>query len=84
MDEQMNMAAPAGRSKTWLWVSAAAVVALAVAGWMWWATPAAAPVSETGLSATDTTDELDRELQATDLGDLDAEIQATDADLNAL
>lgn len=83
MDEQMNMQAPASGSKTWLWVAAAAAV-LAVAGWMWWATPAAAPVSETGLSETDTTAELDAELQATDLGDLDAELEAMNADLNAL
>lgn len=84
MDEQMNMGMPAARSKAWLWVSVVVVAVLAVAGWMWWATPAAAPVSETGLSATDTTSEIDAELQATDLGDLEAELQATDADLNAL
>lgn len=80
----MNMAAPAGKSKTWLWVAIAVVAVLAAAGWMWLATPASAPVSETGLTADDTTDVLDQELQATDLGDLDAELQATDADLNAL
>ncbi len=80
----MNMAAPAEKSKTWLWFAGVAIVVLAVAGWMWWATPAAAPVSETGLSATDTTSEIDAELEMTDLGDLEAELQATEADLQSL
>ncbi len=83
MDEQMNMA-PVGKSKTWFWVAGVAAAILAVAGWMWWAKPAAAPVSETGLSEADTTAALDEELQATDLGDLEAELQATDADLQSL
>ena len=83
MDEQMNMT-PARKSRTWFWVVGVAVIALAVVGWMWWATPAAAPVSETGLTETDTTSEIDMELQATDLGDLEAELQATEADLQSL
>lgn len=78
----MNMN-PSG-SKMWTGVAVAVFVAILLAGWMWWAKPAAAPVSETGLSATDTTDELDQELQATDLGNPDAELQAMEADLNAL
>jgi len=70
-------------SKMWLGV-AVAVAVVGLFAWMWWAQPAAAPVSETGLSATDTTLAIDQELQATDLGNLEAELQATDADLNAL
>jgi len=63
---------------------AVAAVALGLFGWMWWAQPAAAPMSETGLSATDTTSEINRELQATDLGSPANELKATDADLKAL
>lgn len=75
-------------SKTWFWV-AAAVVAVAVAGWLWWGYwPASAPsTSETAgpaLSTDDTTAAIEQELNATDFGNLEAELQATDADLNSL
>lgn len=70
-------------SKMWLGV-VLAVAVIGLLGWMWWAQPAAAPTSETGLSATDTASEIDKELQATDLGNLNSELQTTDADLNAL
>lgn len=70
-------------SKMWLGLAVGAVV-VGLLAWMWWAKPAAAPVSETGLSATDTTSEIDKELQATDLGNPADELKTTDADLNAL
>ena len=70
-------------SKMWLGVALVAA-AVGLLAWMWWAQPAAAPESETGLSATDTTLAIDQELQATDLGSPADELKTTDADLNAL
>lgn len=80
--ENLNM--NPSNSKMWAGVAVAVFLAIVLAGWMWWAKPAAAPESETRLSDIDTTSELDMELRATDLGDLEAELQSTDADLNAL
>ncbi|MBI3046113.1 MAG: hypothetical protein HYY86_01005 [Candidatus Harrisonbacteria bacterium] len=75
------------KSKTWLWVVVAAVIAAAAwLGWSYW--PASAPsVSEIAgpaLSADDTTTAIEAELNATDFGDLEAELQSTEADLNSL
>lgn len=77
------------QNKTWLWVTAAVLAVVALAGWMWWSPrQATAPdISETAgpaLSADDTTASIDKELNATDFGNLEAELQATDADLNSL
>lgn len=79
-----NMNTNPSNSKMWTVVAVAVFAAVILAGWLWWAKPATAPETETRLSEIDTTSELDMELQATDLGDLEAELQTTDADLNAL
>ena len=42
------------------------------------------PYRATGLSSEDTTEAIEKELQATDFGDLDKELQQTEADLNSL
>ena len=75
------------KSRTWLvWVVVVAVVAVGL--WMWMGRQAAAPgTSETAgpaLGADDTTESIEAELNATDLGNIEAELQATEADLNSL
>ncbi len=87
MNEQMNMQNPVSGSKKWMWLAAAALVALAAFGWWMWQSAEEAAAPELGgpaLSDSDTTLSIDEELQSTDLGDLEAELQATDADLQSL
>lgn len=74
-------------SKTWLW--AVVAVAVVAAAWLWLGSrPASAPdTSETAgpaLSADDTSVNLEAEVNATDLGNLEAELQSTEADLQSL
>ena len=75
-------------SKTWLWVVAVVIVLAAFGVWFWQSNQAVAPAtSETAgpaLSADDTTTSIDKELNATDFGDLEVELQSTEADLNSL
>ena len=67
-------------------VLAAAAVLLLLVWWMWQRPQEVAAPETAGpvLSGDDTTVAIERELQATDLGDIDAELKATEADLQAL
>ena len=68
----------------WAWLVAVVVLALLVFLWLSRSKEAGAPFGDESLSSDDTTAALERELQATDLGDLEKELQSTEADLNSL
>lgn len=74
------------KSKTWLWLAVTAII-VAAAYWLWLSyLPAKAPESAVGpaLSADDTTNTIEQELNTTNLDDLEKELQSTEADLNSL
>ncbi len=77
------------KNKTWLWVGVAVLAIAALAGWMWWspkqaAAPGASETAGSAIGADDTTTAIEKELNATDFGNLEADLKATDADLNSL
>lgn len=71
------------KGKAWLWLLL--VVAVAVVLVLVLRQPAEAPESAgPALSEEDTTAAIEKELQATDFGDIEAELEALEADLQSL
>ena len=86
---QSSMAAP--KSKIWMWVVVAVVVVAVIAAFAWWRyVPQAMPsvpsagVISAPLTGGDTTADIDKDLGAVDLGDVDQELNQLDADINQL